>query len=291
MANEVAQTGFSMEQPLQTNSVVANTNASREMEEVKGQIFMAKQFPRNQFEAQKRILDACKRTKLAKAAIYSYPRGGQNVTGPSIRLAETVAQNWGNISFGFKELDQDDDESEAMAYAWDVETNTRQERIFKVPHYRYTRKGTQHLTDPRDIYELVANNASRRVRACILSVIPGDIFESAIEECNKTISGDNPEPIKDRVAYVLNGAKENFGVTQAQIETYFGYPASEFSERDYQQINSIFNSINDHQTKVTDWFKPETMSNPDLDKPEKDTGFSVPESSASPKKAAKKGGK
>src|SRR5690625_1197642 len=79
------------------NGVMAQSSASREMEEVKGQIFMARQFPRNVFQSEQRILDACKRPSLAETAIYSYPRGGTKVEGPSIRLAEVLAQNWGNL--------------------------------------------------------------------------------------------------------------------------------------------------------------------------------------------------
>src|SRR5690606_10537182 len=71
--------------------VVAQSQASREMEEVKGQIFMARQFPRNVFQSEQRILDACKRPELAQSAVYSYPRGKQVVEGPSIRLAEVLA--------------------------------------------------------------------------------------------------------------------------------------------------------------------------------------------------------
>lgn len=42
-----------------------------------------------------RILKSCTRETLAQSAVYSYPRGGQSVEGPSIRLAETLAQEWG----------------------------------------------------------------------------------------------------------------------------------------------------------------------------------------------------
>ncbi|MFZ6624474.1 hypothetical protein ACOXU5_02145 [Vagococcus fluvialis] len=255
---------FQMQQSNQ-NGVMAQTAVSREMEEVKGQIFMAKQFPRNTFEAQNRILDACKRESLASTAIYSFPRGNQNVQGPSIRLAEVLAQNWGNISFGIKELEQKNGESIAMAYAWDVETNTRQEKIFTVPHKRYTRsKGITPLTDPRDIYELVANNGSRRLRACILGVIPGDIVELAVEECNKTLSGNNSTPLKDRLARALTAFKENYDVTQEMIEDKFGYDISQFSEKNFVELIQIFNAIKDGMTKVTDVFekvKTETKAN------------------------------
>ena len=35
-----------------------------------------------------------------------------------------------------------------MAYAWDLETNTRQVKIFSVPHVRSTRKGRTNLRIP-----------------------------------------------------------------------------------------------------------------------------------------------
>ncbi|ROZ30916.1 hypothetical protein EGX24_17185, partial [Enterococcus gallinarum] len=54
----------------QGQSGLMTTAISREVEEVKGQIFMAKQFPRNPFDAERRILDACKRQSLAKTAVY-----------------------------------------------------------------------------------------------------------------------------------------------------------------------------------------------------------------------------
>ncbi|BBP90994.1 hypothetical protein BsIDN1_46120 [Bacillus safensis] len=43
-----------------------------------------------------------------------------------------------------------------MAYAWDLETNTRQTKIFTVKHERKAKGAITKLNDPRDIYELVA---------------------------------------------------------------------------------------------------------------------------------------
>lgn len=242
-------------QPMQQVGVMSHTISSREMEEVKGQIFMAKQFPRNVFQAEQRILDACKRPSLAEVAIYSYPRGGTRVEGPSIRLAEVLAQNWGNIMYGVKELEQREGESIAMAYAWDLETNVRQERTFTVKHSYKAKGKLKKLEDPRDIYEKVANDGARRVRACILGIIPGDIVEKAIEECNKTLAGNNKEPLKDRLARALNTFKEKFRVTQEMIEERFGYNIDAFTERDYIDLVKIYNSLRDGMSKVEDWFE------------------------------------
>lgn len=229
--------------------------ASREMEEVKGQIFMAKQFPRNTMQAEARILDACKRKSLAESAIYSYPRGGQRVSGPSIRLAEVVAQNWGNISFGIKELKQENGESEVMAYAWDLETNVRQEKIFTVKHERHTKKGVNYLTDSRDIYELVANNGARRLRSCILAIIPGDIIDNAVLECEKTLTNQNDRPLADRLKEAFKLFKENYDITQDMIEARFGYKTSAFTERNLIDLGGIYRSLKDGMSKVEDWFE------------------------------------
>lgn len=235
-------------------SVLAQSSVSREMEEVKGAIFLAKQFPRNYFEAEKRILDACKRPSLAETAMYTYNRGSTKVEGPSIRLAEVLAQNWGNLSYGIQELEQRNGESVAKAYCWDLETNVRQEKTFTVKHSLKTRQGLKQLTDPRDIYEKVANDGARRVRACILSVIPGDVVEMAIEQCRQTLTGNSDKPLKDRVSAALNHFKEKYGVTQEMIEDRFGYAASSFSEFDLVQLTSIRNSLKDKMSTLEDWF-------------------------------------
>ncbi|MGG0663441.1 hypothetical protein ABE042_04955 [Viridibacillus arvi] len=241
-------------QQVPQQGVLAQASASREMEEVKGAIFLAKQFPRNPFQSEQRILDSCKRPALANVAMYQYPRGGQKVTGPSIRLAEVLAQNWGNLSFGIKELEQREGESVAMAYAWDLETNVRQEKVFTVKHSMKARGSIKKLDDPRDIYEKVANDGSRRLRACILGIIPGDIVDKAVEECERTLSGNNKGPLKDRIAGALKAFKDNYRVTQEMIETRFGYNADSFTEYDYLEMIKIFNSLKDGMSKVEDWF-------------------------------------
>lgn len=247
-----------MGQPqFQGGGALAMASASREMEEVKGQIFMAKQFPRNVFQAEQRVLDTCMRPALAQVAMYQYPRGGQRVTGPSIRLAEAIAQNWGNLSYGIQELEQREGESVAKAFCWDLETNVRQEKVFTVKHSMKAKGTIKKLEDPRDIYEKVANDGARRLRSCILGVIPGDIIDKAIDQCNKTLAGNSAGPLKDRIAKALKAFKENHRVTQETIELKFGYNADSFTEYDYVELINIFNSLRDGISKAEDWFDKE----------------------------------
>lgn len=236
-------------------SVSAQGVKSREIAEVQSQILLAKQFPRDEFQSEMKIMNACKRLSLAETALYQYPRGNQRVIGPSIRLAETVARYWGNINFGVKEIEQKQGESTMLAYAWDMETNTRQEKVFQVRHELYTKNGIRKLNDPRDVYELVANLGARRLRACILGVIPGDIIENAVDQCRKTLETGYKEPLKDRLVKALTWLKENFGITQEMVEESFTYNIESFTEQDFLKLKSISQSLKDGMAKREDFFK------------------------------------
>lgn len=229
--------------------------STREAQEVQAAVFMAKQFPRNENESIARIMRACDRIGLATKAVYSYPKGGTNVTGPSVRLAEAMAQAWGNIQSGVVELEQRDGESTCMAYCWDIETNTRECKIFTVKHQISTKKGMKVLTDPREIYELVANQGARRKRACILNIIPGDVTELAVERCNKTLQSGNRRPLIDRLREMVDFFQTRFSVPLSSIEKYFGYKLDAFTEQDGITLANIFNTLKDGEAKREDYFQ------------------------------------
>lgn len=242
--------------PVQTQNAAVQTTIGRATQEIQGMVFMAKQYPRDQFQAYQRIKQACERKSLATIACYEYPRGGQKVTGPSIRLAEVLAQNWGNMTYGVMELEQRLGESVCMAYAWDLETNVRSEKIFTVKHERKARGAMQKLDDSRDIYELVANMGARRQRACILAVIPKDVVDQAVEECDKTLMGQNTEPIIDRIKKMFDKFKE-FGVTREMVEKKIGVSFDSFTEKDVLSLGKIYNSLKDGMSKREDFFEAE----------------------------------
>lgn len=250
-----------------THQLPTNTTQveiSRAVQEVQAAVLVAQKMPRDEIRARKRILDAAKRPTLAENASYCYPRGGQTVTGPSIRAAETLAKYWGNISYGTKELNQDlaNHTSEMLAYAWDLETNTRVEKVFQVQHKRDKRSGSVMLSDSRDIYELTANQGARRVRACILGVLPSDIVEDFIKECDKTLEGSNDVPLKDRVRAMIESF-EKLGVTQDMIEQRLGCKADVIIPKQLADLRKVYTSIKDNFGKIGDYFKTAENKEPE----------------------------
>lgn len=229
---------------------------ARALQEVQGAIFMARQFPRNEMQAQRKIMESAKRLTLAEKATYCYPRGGQQIKGPSVRAAEAIAKYWGNISYGIKELSQNTAEhtSEVLAFAWDLESNVRAERIFKVPHTRYTKNGGNTiLTDPRDIYERIANDGARRKRAVLLEILPGDVVEDFLNECEKTLIGSNTKPLKERITDMLK-LFEELGVTQEMLEQRIGTKCDNFIAKNIVDLGSIYNSIKNNFAPIEKYF-------------------------------------
>ncbi len=229
----------------------------RELQQVQGQILMAKRFPRNEVDAIERIKNACTRIELAEDAEYTYNRGGTDINGASIKLLEVVAQCWGNIDFGVREIDHGDGESVVESFAWDIETNTRSSKTFTVEHIRHAKGKNTALIDPRDIYEVVANNASRRLRAALETIIPRDIVEMARKACAETLKAKcdtSPAAVKKLV-----DAFGKRGVTKEQIEQFIGRKIEAITPALMVRLITIGNSIKDGLSDPKDWFKPVEM--------------------------------
>jgi len=124
---------------------------------------------------------------------------------------------------------------------------------FTVRHIRDTKGGGVALSDERDIYELTANQAARRLRARILAILPPDIVEAALEQCKKTVAGGSDEPIRDRVRKMV-AAFARFNVTPEQIEKRLAHPIDETTPEEIADLTGIFTSLRDGQSKVGDWF-------------------------------------
>jgi hypothetical protein len=237
-------------------TAVSQVEQTRAAQEVQAAMIVAKKFPRNEIESYNRIMKSCSRLSLAESAIYSYPRGGQTVKGPSIHLAKALAKAWGNLDFGIRELSKDADKKESTveSFCWDMETNVRETKIFTVPHTRYTRNGTKTLTDPRDIYETIANNGARRLRACILGVIPQDVVDRAVARCYQTLtSGGKDQPLSDRIREMVNYFKEK-GIDEKLLEKRLGHSVDKIDEKELLDLRLIANSLKEGAAKREDFF-------------------------------------
>lgn len=254
-----------IESPFATRTAVAavdsagsRQNQSRELAETQTKYLMAERFPRNEVAAMDRILNAFSRPTLAEKAAYQFARGGSDIAGPSIRAAEAIAQQWGNMDSGWRELQRGTDAtgvpfSEVEAFCVDLQSRNSKRLQFIVRHWRDTKKGGYKLTDERDIYELCANQAQRRLRACILASIPGDVTEAAMQQSEVTLKSKadtSPEAMLKMVE-----AFSVFGVTREHIEKRIQRRLDAIQPAQVVSLKRIYASLRDDMSTAADWFE------------------------------------
>lgn len=258
--NDLVASPFGPSSRAVADTAGARQDQSRELAETQVKYLMAQQFPRDPVKNMDRILNAFTRPTLAEKSQYQFARGGTDVSGPSIRAAEAIAQQWGNIEHGFRERSRGIDGngvpfSEVEAFCVDLESRTSKRLQFIVKHWRDTRNGGYALKDERDIYELIANQAQRRVRACILAQIPGDVTDAAMQQAETTLrakADTSPESMQRMVE-----AFEAFGVTKEHIEKRIQRRIESIQPAQVVSLKRIYASLRDDMSRPADWFEIE----------------------------------
>jgi hypothetical protein len=225
---------------------------ARAMAQVHAMMRMAKEYPRDPALARRRMHDACGQMVLAEKAFFRFPRGGQQVTGPTIHLARELAGCWGNIDFGVSELARDDYklESEMLAQAWDIETNTRTYAGFILPHKQDVGGGTKPLYTMREIYENNANAGARRLREAIYAVLPIWFCIEAQALCNKTLAEENSSiPLHERIEKLVEWFAAK-GIKQDQLRDKIGKPLGHWTAGDVATMRVITQSLIANETTI-----------------------------------------
>lgn len=233
----------------------------RTQTEIHGQLLAARQFPRSLTRAYQEISTACSRYKLAEKAHYQYKRGGKPVRGPTIVLIRELARLYGNIDYGMREIERRNGSSVFNVWAADLETNTRQSRTIVIKHVRQAEGREYNLTNERDIYEMNANMATRRMRECIRQILPYDLCERASEKCIATLSNPTGEKkLVDRIQSIVLALSE-YGVTEEMIERTIGRKISELDGHDFASLVEKFQALKSGEARAFEIFETNKVSN------------------------------
>lgn len=236
--------------------------SERAIADVQAAVIAAKKFQRDPARCFEMLVESCSRKGLAAEAFYSYPRGTETVTGPSIRLAEELARVWGNLEYGLRELSNTDGVSEMEAYCWDLETNVRSKQQFTVKHTLDKKGGPKVLTDERDIYEKTANSGARRLRSRILAILPADFVDSAVELCKQTLAQQAGKETPAERRKKMIAAFAPLGVTVAMLQAKLGKPnLDSLTPDDFVTLTGVHRSITEG-AKVSDHFETPTLEAP-----------------------------
>lgn len=154
--------------------------------------------------------------EVAESCIYSLPREGKMITGPSVRLAEICASAYGNLQVGARVVDTEEKEIVAQGAAWDMEKNLR--ATIEVRR-RITNKHGRRYSD--DMITVTGNAAaSIALRNAIFRVIPRAYVDQVYGKARLVAVGD-ASTLADRRANLLERLQK-LGVSQERVLARLG---------------------------------------------------------------------
>lgn len=236
---------------LPTESRLAVSLAKAEIDQ---QISTARAYPRNVARVIKNILSLATIDEGTSAScIFSLPRGGKPIIGPSIRLAEIVSSQWGNNRTGARVVDVNRAEKyvEAEGIFHDLETNAQT-----------TKRVKRRIVDSRGrIYSddmiIVTGNAacSIALRNAILGGVPRAVWAKAEEAARQVIAGDVQTLSVRRDEHVRSFSA--WGVKPAQVYAALGVEGiDDITLNHMPMLAGMHSAIKNQEASVEEIFPP-----------------------------------
>lgn len=224
--------------------------------EIDQQIATAHAYPRSITKVNRSVLSLVTMSPAAAEKCgYALPRGGKPILGPSIRLAEIVAGQWGNCRVGSRVVHVDRIEKyvEAEGIFHDLETNTA--TTARVRRRIVDSKGRLFSDD----MIIVTGNAACSIakRNAVLAGVPEAVWGEAYEAALAVVKGD-VVTLPERRAETMK-AFAAFGVTPDQI--FASLEIGGMDDIGLDQIatlRTMYKSIKDGEQQVEDFFPAKT---------------------------------
>lgn len=231
---------------------------------VKARVALARYSPRDMDVVRQRILADCARPVFADKAIYAKPVGGKSIEGPSVRLAEAMARNMGNMLIDATIAEETLERRRIRVYAMDLETNTTAAADVVIDKTVERREagdreviGRRRNSSGKDVFIVLATEdellnktnaaVAKMRRNKILELIPSDIAEEAEGKCNETLAAaDAKDPAGARKR--LCDAFFAIGVAADALKAYIGHGLDTLSPSELQQLRRVHNSIKEGET-------------------------------------------
>lgn len=237
----------------QMTLVDSGTIAQLNKSEIDMQIATAHKYPRSIKKFRQHVEEMVTLSEsIAAECIYSLPRDGKTIEGPSARFAEVVASAWGNSRAGARVVAEDGQFITAQGVFHDLETNVA--ITFEVQR-RITDKHGK--TYKPDMIGVTGNAASSiALRNAILKGVPKAYWSDMYEGARKTAKGDY-RTLPNRRAEAIK-AFMGYGVTEAQVLTHFGKPGLEdIGLEELLIMRGLLTALRDGDTTPEQVFEPD----------------------------------
>jgi hypothetical protein len=176
-----------------------------------------------------------------------------------------MARCWGNIRHGFTIVREDEDSRQIRAQAWDTQTNATAFAETQFAKLIFRKNGGWQKPDERDLRELTNRQAAILVRNCILSLMPSDLVEDAVQQAAETLSDRAAkDPDGERKRIIL--AFSELSVSPEMLNAFLKHPLTESSPQEIAQLRKMYASIRDGNSKWSDYGEQsDTSKSKDVD--------------------------
>lgn len=154
------------------------TNNHSYFMEMKASVELAKAFPRNIEEIKEAIKEACSNEEFAKQCVAKDDNGGYY--GSAV-LVKFIANEYGNIEFGARQISQNEKEATFTMFCWDIQKNIKKIETCTVVCQQ--RKASENETDNFKRYDYDNITIGAKLNNCIKAIIPAEIFDNAVKQC------------------------------------------------------------------------------------------------------------
>lgn len=224
--------------------------------EVDISISTARKYPRQPAIVKSTLLGlATLDEETATGCFYSLPRGGKNIQGPSVRLAELALSAYGNVSVGCRIISVvssgESPHVVIQAVAHDLQTNSR---ISLEKRRRIVGKRSKGGVPDEDDTTLAVNACTAiAFRDCVLKIVPQVFIKPAFEAAKKVAIGD-ARTLTDR----RNKSIETFakmGVPAARVLAKLEKKTvEEIGLDDLETLIGLHNAIRDNEVTIDEAF-------------------------------------
>jgi hypothetical protein len=230
--------------------------------EIDSQISTAKQYPRDIAKVKRDMLAfATLDQETAESCFYTLPRGGKNIQGPSVRLAEIAVSCYGNLRAAVRILETvttgNNPHVVLQAVCHDLEKNVA---VNIEKRRRITKKKMKDTIDEDDI-NLAANAGSAiAFRDAVFKIVPGALIKPVYEQVIKVAIGD-AKSLNDRRARAVETIAK-MGVSKERIFAAVGRTSIETIDlTDLETLFGLHTAVKEGQTSLDDAF-PEKQEAP-----------------------------
>ena len=226
---------------------------------IDSQIATAKRYPRDLKRCMNNAITLVTLDKdIAASCTYSLPKGGKNITGPSVVLAKILAKSLGNMRIDNRMIGADDTHVTCQATCFDLENNfairTTIKRSIVGSRGRYS----------EDMITIVGNAGNAiALRNAVFAVVDESVIKKVWESSKETVTGKIPDAtalIARRTA-VINGLKDTYktnNLTDAEIIASIGKNSIEhITKDDIVTLIGFENSLKTGETTFESVFRPQ----------------------------------